>query len=631
MMCLRAENVTVRRGNRTILREASLAINPGELAVVLGRNGAGKSTLLSVLAGDLKPDAGSVLLDGRPVHKLGANDLARRRGVLLQEASLQFPFSVEEIVRLGRVPHKTDTDEVESRIVDKALRLCGIQDKRSMVYQKLSGGEKQRVHLARVLAQIEPAANNPTSTYLLLDEPVSALDLYHQVKILETVREMAHNGCGVLVILHDVNLAVRYADRIAFLAEGRIHTAGGPEIVQPALLEEIYDLSMLGVRDSASGELYYVPQLNHQNVSGNLQNQTRHTMENQNRRRLELSAAWKAKKSENPHVRIRDAARELETAEATLVATGLGEEAVLLRSGEWSEMFQSFPGFGKVMALTRNESCVHERKGVYSPASINGTMGVVLGDDIDLRVFLGSWHFAFGLKETMKTGVRHSIQFFDRHGTAIHKIYETPDSHATAFENFIEKFRAIDQGFDFDLPIPPAQEIEPENPNVNASEFLDGWRMLKDTHDFFGLLKKHRVTRTQALRLADGKFSHKFEPSATRDLLSSASGAGMEIMVFVGNPGMIQIHTGKVANIQVMGPWLNVLDPDFNLHLRKDLVSEAWVVTKPTVDGNVTAVELFDSKGTMIVQFFGRRKPGIAENAAWRALALGFATAGSAA
>lgn len=630
-MSLRAEGVTVRRGNRAILQETSLAINPGEMAVILGRNGAGKSTLLSVLAGDLQPDEGRVLLDERPMHRLTPSDVARRRGVLLQESSLQFPFSVEEVVRLGRAPHKADTGEVENRIVDRVLRLCGIEDKRSLVYQRLSGGEKQRVHLARVLAQIEPAGGNSTSTYLLLDEPVSALDLYHQVRILETVREMAHNGCGVLVILHDVNLAVRFADRIAFLVEGKIHTAGGPQIVQPALLEEIYNLSMLGVRDSATGESYYMPQLNNRNKSKSLRNQTRNRMENQHQRRLALSAAWKAKKNENPHVRIRDAARELETAEAALVATGLGEEAVMLRSGEWTEMFQSFPTFGKVMALTRNESCVHERKGVYNAASINGTMGVVLGDDIDLRVFLSSWHFAFGLKENVKTGVRHSIQFFDRHGAAIHKIYETPDSNAAAFASFIEKFRAVDQDFDFNLPIPPEQEIESENLDVNASEFLEGWKTLKDTHDFFGLLKKHRVPRTQALRLAEGTFSHVFEPSATHDLLSSASGAGMEIMVFVGNPGMIQIHTGKVANIQVMGPWLNVLDPDFNLHLRKDLIAQAWVVTKPTADGNVTAVELFDSKGTMIVQFFGKRKPGIPENAAWRALALGFATAGSAA
>ncbi|MCE9597923.1 MAG: hemin-degrading factor [Spirochaetia bacterium] len=352
-------------------------------------------------------------------------------------------------------------------------------------------------------------------------------------------------------------------------------------------------------------------------------------MENQEEKRKSLTAAWKAKKEKDPHVRIRDAARELGTNESVLVATGLGEEVTRLRAGEWTAMFQCFPELGKVMALTRNESCVHERKGIYSAASINGPMGVVLGDDIDLRVFLQAWHFGFALKETVKTGVRHSIQFFDKNGTAIHKIYGTPDSNIAAFESFAEKFGSDDQSFDFTLPVAPEQEIEADNPDVNAGEFLEGWRTLTDTHDFFGLLKKHKVNRVQALRLAEGEFAHVFEPGATHELLSSVAGAGMEIMVFVGNPGMIQIHTGKVANIQVMGPWLNVLDPDFNLHLRKDLIANAWVVTKPTVDGAVTAVELFDSKGTMIVQFFGKRKPGIPENPAWRALALGFATAGS--
>lgn len=261
-MGLRVENASVRRGGRAILDDVTLEVNPGEMCVILGRNGAGKSTLLSLLAGDLTPDSGHASLDKIPFSRIKPDEIARRRGVLLQESSLQFPFSVEEVVRLGRIPHTPGSRTDEDRVVHNALTLCGVADRHKMIYQKLSGGEKQRVHLARVLTQIAPSGNEVSiepARYLLLDEPVSALDLYHQIKILDTVREMAHNGCGVLVILHDVNLAVRYADRIVFLSEGRIHTEGNPAIVHPDLLEKIYGISMHGGRDSVSGESFYLP------------------------------------------------------------------------------------------------------------------------------------------------------------------------------------------------------------------------------------------------------------------------------------------------------------------------------------------------------------------------------------
>ncbi|MCE9597924.1 MAG: heme ABC transporter ATP-binding protein [Spirochaetia bacterium] len=267
-MSLSAENVTIRRGGRRILDDATLQVNPGEFCVVLGRNGAGKSTLLSILAGDITPDQGRVVLDGDSLSSIPPIDVARKRGVLLQESGLQFPFSVEEVVRLGRAPHKRETDEEEDRIIDSVLSLCGVQDKRSMVFQKLSGGEKQRVQLARVIAQIQTSQSDRSDTrYLLLDEPVSALDLYHQTRILETVRDMAHNGCGILAILHDVNLAAQYADRIVFLSAGKVHSEGGASMLSPALVEEIYGVRMHGFKDPGTGKSFYMPYVHESNES----------------------------------------------------------------------------------------------------------------------------------------------------------------------------------------------------------------------------------------------------------------------------------------------------------------------------------------------------------------------------
>jgi putative hemin transport protein len=163
---------------------------------------------------------------------------------------------------------------------------------------------------------------------------------------------------------------------------------------------------------------------------------------------------------------------------------------------------------------------------------------------------------------------------------------------------------------------------KPETPDeqVDAVAFQAAWAALRDTHEFFGLLRRHGVTRTQALRLASPEFAQTVEPGTAQELLLRAAQQGVPIMVFVGNPGMIQIHSGPVRRVELMGPWLNVLDPGFNLHLREDHIASAWLVRKPTVDGLVSSLELFDSAGRTIAMFFGERKPGQAERCEWREL-----------
>ena len=146
---------------------------------------------------------------------------------------------------------------------------------------------------------------------------------------------------------------------------------------------------------------------------------------------------------------------------------------------------------------------------------------------------------------------------------------------------------------------------------------------MKDTHEFFPLLRKFNVDRTQALRLAHADFAYRVGNDATRAMLNQAAASGLSIMCFVGNPGMIQIHTGPVTRVEAMGPWLNVLDPGFNLHLREDRIAATWVVRKPTSDGVVTSLELFDAEGETMAMFFGERKPGKPELEAWRTLVAG--------
>lgn len=344
---------------------------------------------------------------------------------------------------------------------------------------------------------------------------------------------------------------------------------------------------------------------------------------------LSLKEAWRQYQAEHPHVRIRDAAVALGASEAELLATGVGETVTRLSAPAekpgWGKIIERLPSLGRVMALTRNEHCVHERKGLYREIGFFGFMGNVIGPDIDLRFFLNHWHFGFAVSEPEKDGgTKRSLQFFDRDGSAVHKVYLQPESDVAAFDAIAAEFRDPDQSEALQV-LPGSGPLLTGKPDaeVDVDAFRQAWAGLQDTHEFFGLLKKFGVDRTQALRLAGKEFARPVAPTSAEALLRGAAASGLPIMVFVGNPGMIQIHTGPVERIVPFGKdgeWINVLDPDFNLHLRQPAITEAWAVKKPTRDGHVTSVECYDATGELIVQFFGKRKPGEPELEAWREL-----------
>ncbi|WP_395020694.1 hemin-degrading factor [Dongia sp.] len=333
----------------------------------------------------------------------------------------------------------------------------------------------------------------------------------------------------------------------------------------------------------------------------------------------DLRQLWLELRQAKPRIRNRDAAEALGVSEAELVASGLGEKTIRLQP-DWPGLFARLPKLGKVMALTRNETVVHERRGTYAEASFNDHVGLVLGPDIDLRIFLKSWRFMFAVEEESRRGILKSLQIFDRHGTAVHKIYAGENTDAAAWGALIADLRAPIQSAQLDLAAPATKAAPRADAEIDAGSLLEGWQNLKDTHDFVPLLMKHKAQPNQAFRLAEGRFSRRLENSMVRRLLETASERAVPIMVFVGNPGIIQIHSGPVVRIQTVGEWLNVLDPEFNLHLREDKVAEVWKVEKPTSDGIVTSVEVFDGIGERMATFFGVRKPGQPELEAWRDL-----------
>ncbi|MBX3608501.1 MAG: heme ABC transporter ATP-binding protein [Hydrogenophaga sp.] len=237
-----AQGLRVRHGRRAVLDGVDFALNAGELGVILGPNGAGKSTLLGVLGGLRAPDDGAVWLHGRALTPATAAGFARHRAYLPQDLVPAFDFSVQEVVELGRYPHRHAPESDEAAIVREALQQLSVLHLLPRRIRQLSGGERARVQIARCLAQVWRAGPDRLSRWLLLDEPTAALDLQHQHATLSALRDWAHTqGVGVLLVLHDLNLALRYADRCWVLDEGRVRASGTPaEVLTSERVEAVW-------------------------------------------------------------------------------------------------------------------------------------------------------------------------------------------------------------------------------------------------------------------------------------------------------------------------------------------------------------------------------------------------------
>jgi len=224
-----------------LLQDINVCVAPGEILGLAGPNGAGKSSLLKLIAGDLPIQSGELQFAGRPRCDWPRRELARAMAYLPQLSLLNFPYTVQEVVALGRTPHDTGTT-CDQQIFTEVMQATDISTLRHRLYTQLSGGEKQRVQLARVLAQIWDSK----TSLLLLDEPTTALDLFHQQLVLASVRQLASRGCSIVMAIHDLNLVAGSADRLAVLANGRLAALGTPaEVFTPGLFREVFEVEVL--------------------------------------------------------------------------------------------------------------------------------------------------------------------------------------------------------------------------------------------------------------------------------------------------------------------------------------------------------------------------------------------------
>ena len=246
---LSAFEITVSSGQSERLSKVDLDLNPAELVAVVGPNGAGKSTLLQALAGKLPLSHGIVKLENKSLDQWDRKMLAKRRAVLSQHISVAFEFNVRDVVMLGRSPHiKGKESEIDRAIVRKCIARMKLDSMADRVCNRLSGGEQQRVHIARTMAQI--GALDSKSKYeghfLLLDEPTSSLDIQHQHLAMGAFQDLSRLGVGVLAVLHDINLAASYADKVVILDNGLVAAYGTPEeVMTPELLGEVFKAKFL--------------------------------------------------------------------------------------------------------------------------------------------------------------------------------------------------------------------------------------------------------------------------------------------------------------------------------------------------------------------------------------------------
>ncbi|WP_020654680.1 hemin-degrading factor [Massilia niastensis] len=340
-----------------------------------------------------------------------------------------------------------------------------------------------------------------------------------------------------------------------------------------------------------------------------------------------LTEQWNTLRAQQPRLQIRDAARQLQVSEAELLATGIGSTVVRLRDTDHAprEIMRRALDLGKVMALSRNENGVIETTGVAmrvkpkddpAPGAANdperearmlNIAGGYLGGEIDLRFQFVKWKHAFAVTQPGRDGaVSRSLQFFDENGNAVHKVYVKEDAAIPVFDKLVQDFRHPRQQEKPAIVAAKPKAAEKPDSAIDVKEFHEAWKDMSDVHQFNRIVTEFGMTREQAMRLAPGGVVTKVTPGAVRQLLEQAASRQVEIMAFVGNGAITQIYSGKINKVAASEGWFNVLDPNFNLHLRDSALRSGYVAKR----AGVTSVEFFDTNGELVVTFFGVRKKG---------------------
>ena len=326
-------------------------------------------------------------------------------------------------------------------------------------------------------------------------------------------------------------------------------------------------------------------------------------------------------KADKPHFYPYQAAEQFGISECELLlsnpnATFLGEGFEVVRD----LITLRLENLGKVMSIVRNENAVHEKNGIYEKVKLSEKIGLAINiKGLNLRMFPSKWKYVLAVKDTSRKIASHSIQFYDDCGQAVQKVYLTETDKIAEWEKITQEFKQKKPSLAFNKKAIPERQIKTLSAEEKA-KFHQEWLELKDIHQFGGIIKRYGIDRICAYEQAPENCAFKLSGQAFENAFNLIKEAGIEVMIFVGNSGLVQIHTAKIHNVKRMGDWLNILDhkeEDFNLHLQDKNITEAWVVRRPTVDGYISCLEGFDKYGQTVLQIFGRRQEGEKEIEKW--------------
>lgn len=329
-----------------------------------------------------------------------------------------------------------------------------------------------------------------------------------------------------------------------------------------------------------------------------------------------LAQRWAELRQTSPQLRIRDAAKQLEVSEAELVALGLGTSATRL-TADFKTLLKRLPELGSVMALTRSDAAVHEITGHFTEFHLHGDTALFFRPGLDTRYFLQHWQYGFAVNENG----RLSLQFFDYLGQAAHKIYLNDQSNQTAYQQLVTAFTALEQA-PFQLQVKHIPTLPPSI--IKQAELRQAWSQIQDVHEGNRIMKRYGNQRQAIYRVLGRDYAELLDRSCIEALLTQLSAEQQPCMLFAMNEAAVQSYSGRIEKLLRTGSWFNILDPSFNLHLRTQDIGEVWRVRKPTVDGWVTSLDVFDWHGQEILVFTDQRERDQRESSQWTDLLMSY-------
>ncbi len=564
---LKVESVTYEVKKRTIVKDITFTVRPGEVLALMGANGAGKSTLLRLISGEYRPHNGAVYLYGKELQTYNPVELAKVKATLSQHNVVNMPFLCREIIMMGRYPyHKNNPTEADHVIVEETMKVCGIEQFADRSFLTLSGGEQQRVQLARVLAQLWDQSKG----LIILDEPVAGMDMLYQQQTMAIARALAQKGYMVVAVLHEINLAAQYADRIMMIKNGRRWKDGTPsEVLTPLDIYSVFSMEtevMINPRTLKPFVITREITLNAEDFNSWLPAAGN---------RSSLNEQYIALRKLHPHYSMREMADHLQVAEAVLLMLELKKHAVLLHA-DIPGILKEIPQLGIVRAQTySNNSCL-ERTGSYQNFIHSDDQVKFNGTGIELNIYPQYFKIVFAFTDPFTR--EQSLQFYDQEGILLHKIILTDKSDLQVYERVVDLFRSeVQESFD----------LRKAAENISSSGAT-------------------AAVVDQKMLLASQSCVAQMSLCSFKKVMAQCMNREIPIMLQAGNTACVQAYTGVIKNLIGTGNSYQVSDAQCRLSIEEHSIGSIWHVIQPSAKGPVHQLELYDQSGELMLRVMGK-------------------------